>query len=126
MKIIFDKLNENNEYNISIKEIKTLFSLIPDLAKSIKLVHLQGQEPHMSKFERPVRFESLSKKINISAKGLDKDSIIRELLVELISQNGDDTGLRPVSYRELTKNQMSKIETVIQPIIDKFKKLNKD
>ena len=54
MKIIFDKLKENHEYNISSKEIIMLFKLIPDLTKSIKLVHIQNQELNMTRFDRPI------------------------------------------------------------------------
>ena len=68
--------------------------------------------------------ESFSHKINISAKGLSKDLIIKELLLELISQNGDDTLLRSASYRKLTKDQLNKIEKIIEPIIEKFNELN--
>lgn len=126
MKIIFDKPSEDFKYEISSTDIKKLFRLIPELTRHIKLVHIQAQEPNKSRFERPVRFEGLSNKINISAKGLNKISIIRELLIEIISENGSDLSLRPASYRRLTKEQMKKIEPIIFPTIESFKKTDKE
>jgi hypothetical protein len=122
VKVIFDKLKDNENYLISTKEIKKLFEIIPNLSKGIKIVHIQNQEPHKSRFPRPVRFEFLNSQLNISAKKLSKEVIVKEILIELISQRGDDITLRPSSYRFLTKNQIRRIENIAKPIIIEYNK----
>lgn len=124
MKVIFDKLNEG-EYSISAKEIRLLFGLIPELTSFIKLVHVQGQEPAKSLFPRPARYQGLSSKLNLSVKGLDKDSIVLEILIELISQNSKHSSLRPLRGRTHTKEKLNKIKSIAAPIIDKFNEINK-
>lgn len=123
MKVIFDRLKIGENYNITAKDIKALLKIIPELSKGIKIVHVQNQEPHKTRFPRPVRFELLSHQLNISVKDLNKELIIKEILIELISKNGDDNTLRPQSYRSLTKDQLRRISELSEPIISNFQKI---
>lgn len=121
MKIVFDKLSGDAVYNITPKEIKALFSIVPELTSFIKLVHVQGQRPGRSVFSRPVRYEGMSHKLNISAKGMSREEIAREVFVELIASNSRDYSLRPAKSRRLSKQQQSRIDVMVLPLMDQFK-----
>ena len=121
MKIIFDKLKEGRSYPVTHRDIRQLFKILPDhWIGRIKLVHFLGQEPHASRFSRPVRIESMSYKLNLSILGLTKDQVIKEILIELIQESGDEPNLRSKSFRELDKNQIRRINDIMATYVNRF------
>lgn len=120
LKIIFDKLKSNEQFSISAKEIRTLFKLVPELTRYIKMVHITGQDRTGTRFSRPARYELLSSQLNVSARGLSRDEIVREMLTELVVSNGSDWSLRPASSRRLTKEQAKRVEEIVEPLFQAF------
>lgn len=117
MKIIFDKLQKDEQYAVSGSEIKLLWSVIPkEWVAGIKLIHFLGQNARKSRFERPVNRVLLSNKLNICATGFSENEIITQILIELVQDSGD-ANLRAASYNKLTKKQTAKIHEIIEPYL---------
>jgi hypothetical protein len=120
MKIIFDKLQKDEQYPISARDIKLLFSVIPKgWVTGIKLVHFLGQDARKSRFERPVNRVLLSNKLNICTTGFSEKEIVTQILIELVQDSGDSS-LRAASYNKLTKSQTARIHEIIEPYLNQY------
>lgn len=121
MKIIFDKTKDDYQYPIDQKNLKVLFSIIPEEWKTrIKIMHFLGQEPHQSEFDRPVKKLFLSSKVNLSVKGLEEKEIVTELLIELLQDTSFGNNLRAGKFNILTKEQRKKTESIVRPYVEKY------
>lgn len=125
MKIVFDKLKDNQTYPLTYQDIKLLFKLAPEhWTRSLKLIHFLGQKSSKSGFERPVRIEH-SRKMNLSIIDLSFQEAIIEILIELTQNSGDEPNLRMKSNRKLDNNQLKRIHEIILPIWIKFRNFQK-
>lgn len=118
-KIIFDKLKDDQEYPITPKEIRFALGLVPEFTGSVRLVHVQGRNYRDIFWLRPARLESNGKLI-ISALGLGKEEFVREILIEFHASRSKDWLLRPAKSRRLSKKQLTKINELVAPLVQRF------
>ena len=117
MKIIIDKIADGPSHSVSKKDIETIIKHIPKEWLGIKNVfRLSNQEFINSKWDRPVICNGVT--YVISSRNLDRDFIIKELLIEIAL--APTKVMNSVNHHHINKNDRKKLEEFIQPFYDKI------
>ncbi|WP_444930264.1 hypothetical protein ACJJIF_21360 [Microbulbifer sp. SSSA002] len=104
MDVIVDKVNDNDGHSLSIKEVKSIHKFISEkLDFRAKTYRLSNELPEKSRFDRPIKYDMIARKVTICSRGVSKDEIIKEILVEALQHT--DSTLRATSYNHLSKAQ---------------------
>jgi hypothetical protein len=75
LKIISAKLNIEPFHSLNKKDIKRIFSLVPEEWKmAIDQVVLSSELFENSRFDRPVIHSSISRRLNVLSRGLTNDA----------------------------------------------------
>lgn len=116
MRIITDKINTLPNHSISKKEVQIILENVTHKKFGIATVFkISAQLFENSNWERPVILNGST--YNILSRGLEKDFVIRELLIE-IYVNATDIHYSMKSHK-LNAEQRKKIEEIISPIYQK-------
>jgi hypothetical protein len=120
MKIVVAKLNKEPHHSLTAKDVKRIFSIVPDDWKSqITQVVLGAELFSNSRFDRPVIHSSVSSRLNVLSRGLTKKRIVKEVLRELALIGGvAESGF----VNHVPKAELVKLDRVIEPYINKFLK----
>jgi hypothetical protein len=119
MEIISDKLNSEPPHSVRRQDVKLVLDIIPDEWVGIKnIFHISAQFFESSQWDRPVIQNNLTYKI--LSRGLSKDFVIRELLIELAIKA---TKKHPTNGHKLAKEQRKGLkEFIVQYFKQKKKK----
>ena len=118
MKIVVAKLNKEPYHSLTAKDIKQLFSLVPQEWKFLITQVVLGAEMFSnSRFDRPVIHSSVSSRLNVLSRGLSKERMVKEVLREL-ALNGGEAQSGFVNH--VPKTELVKLDRVIAPYIDNF------
>ena len=118
MKIVVAKLNKEPYHSLTAKDIKRIFSIVPEDWKSlINQVVLGAEMFANSRFDRPVIHSSISSRLNVLSRGLRKERMVKEVLRELALNGGM---AQSVFVNHVPKAELVKLDRVIEPYIDKF------
>lgn len=116
MRIITDKINKLPNHSISKKEVQIVLKNVTNERFGMKTVFkISSQLFDNSKWERPVILNGST--YNILSRGLEKELIIRELLIE-IYVNATDIHFSMKGHK-LNADQRKKTEELILPIYQK-------
>ncbi|WP_396194944.1 hypothetical protein [Flavobacterium sp.] len=116
MKIITDKINTLPNHSISRKEVQIILDNVTHEKFGIaKVFKISAQLFENSNWERPVIMNGST--YNILSRGLEKDFVIRELLIE-IYVNATNIHYSMKSHK-LNADQRKKLEEIISPIYQK-------
>ncbi|RLA57137.1 MAG: hypothetical protein DRR04_13455 [Gammaproteobacteria bacterium] len=123
MKIIYDKINTEEQHAVSTREIKRLFKIIPkDWISKFNTVHFSNQYPENSRFDRPVILSEVSNRLMVCSRGIPAEKIIEEILIELVQRHPSHKNLRAHYANRLDGQQLKKIHRVIDPYLEQYKK----
>lgn len=116
MKIITEKINNKPEHSITKKDVKEIIEIVPDDWIGIAHVFsISSQLFENSNWDRPVILNNTTFKI--LSRGIEKNVIIKELLIEL---SINPTKTYPPKGHSLTKSQWKKLEGLIMPYYKKL------
>ena len=116
MRIITDKINTLPNHSISKKEVQIILDNVTHEKFGIATVFkISAQLFENSNWERPVILNGST--YNILSRGLEKDFVIRELLIE-IYVNATNIHYSMKSHK-LNAEQRKKLEEIISPIYQK-------
>jgi len=116
MKIIIEKINSGLEHSISKKDIKKIIDIVPDDWIGVSNIFLISSQLYQnSGWDRPVVQNNTTFKI--LSRGIDRNIIIKELLIELAIRPSKNY---PTYGHSLNKSQRKKLEELIIPYYEKF------
>lgn len=118
MKIVVARLNKEPYHSLTAKDIKRIFSFVPEDWKLLITQVVLGAEMFAnSRFDRPVIHSSVSSRLNVLSRGLSKERMVKEVLRELALNGGvAQSGL----VNHVSKAELVKLDRVIAPYIDRF------
>jgi hypothetical protein len=116
MKIIIEKINSGLEHSISKKDIKKVIDIVPNDWIGVAHIFLISSQLYQnSGWDRPVVQNNTTFKI--LSRGIDRNIIIKELLIELAIRPSKNF---PTHGHSLIKSQRKKLEEFVKPYYDKF------
>lgn len=119
MNVIFDKISNEPTHALTLTEVKVLHKILnSDLNFRAKTYRFCSELPEKSRFDRPVHYDSISRKLNVCSRGLSKEKVIREILVEAIQQSNGN--LRAPSFNSLSVAQRKLAEELVNPLYAKY------
>ena len=116
MKIIAEKINNGPKHSITKSDIKEVIKIIPN--EWIGVAHIFSISSQLFKnsgWDRPVIQNNTTFKI--LSRGIDKNLILKELLIELAIA---PTKTYPAKNHSLSKSQRKKLEELILPYYNKL------
>jgi len=118
VKIVVARLNKEPYHSLTAKDIKRIFSFVPEDWKLLITQVVLGAEMFAnSRFDRPVIHSSVSSRLNVLSRGLSKERMVKEVLRELALNGGvAQSGL----VNHVSKAELVKLDRVIAPYIDRF------
>jgi len=118
MKVISAKLNIEPFHSLNKKDIKRIFSLVPEEWKmAIDQVVLSSELFENSRFDRPVIHSSISRRLNVLSRGLTKRRMVKEVLRELALNGGvAQSGFA----NHLCKAELVKLDETVEPFVLAF------
>ena len=114
MKVVIGKFSSEPFHALSKKEISLLLKLVPnEWINQVSSVVLSSKIVKKAKATKPVEYSVSSKKLTIFSRGLIREEIAKNVLLELASINTE----------EATNSDLEDdLEKVIKPYLDKFLK----
>ncbi|WKW47537.1 hypothetical protein P3875_05640 [Myroides sp. JBRI-B21084] len=121
MKIIVDKINTKPYHSLSKKDIQLILSKIPvNWVHNFTIFKISAQLFTSSGWDRPVIMNVSKRTFNILSRGLKKNDIIKELLIEVFlyytNINSQAQG------HKLTNKQRKEFEGIIAPFYEEILK----
>ena len=118
MKIISAKLNKEPFHSLSKKDIKRIFSLVPEEWKTaIDQVVMSSELFENSRFDRPVIHSSVNRRLNVLSRGLTKRRMVKEVLRELALNGGvAQSGF----VNHVCKAELVKLDEAVEPLVLAF------
>jgi hypothetical protein len=115
MKVVIGKFSSEPFHALSKKEISLLLKLVPDeWIKQVSSVVLSSKILKKSKLSKPVEYSAIKKQLSIFSRGLVREDIARQVLLELASIGRE--------MREGNTDKTSEHDNEIKPYMDKFLK----
>jgi hypothetical protein len=115
MKVVIGKFSSEPFHALSKKEISLLLKLVPDeWIKQVSSVVLSSKILKKIKLFKPVEYSPIKKQLTIFSRGLVREDIARQVLLELASISGE-IGVANTDKISANNNE-------IKPYIDKFLK----
>lgn len=115
MKIVIGKFSHEPFHALSKKDVSFLLKLVPkEWASQVSGVVLSSKILKKTKLAKPVEYSVTNKQLSIYSRGLVREDIARQLLLELA-----------MIAEELGENQaanVSQLDIVIKPYMAKFLK----
>jgi hypothetical protein len=120
MKFVIGKFSNELFHALTKKEITLLFKLVPsEWVKSITGVVLSAKVFQKTNVSQPVMFSEKSKQLSILSRGLVREDIARQVLIELAVVGG---ALEAVDPNKASKELAAELDAVIKPYMSKFLK----
>ncbi|MGJ8679647.1 hypothetical protein [Paraglaciecola sp.] len=120
MKFVIGKFSNEVFHALTKKELTLLFKLVPkEWTKPITGVVLSAKIFSKTKVEQAVFYTDKTKQLSILSRGLDRQDIARQVLIELAVVGGE---LDPINPNKASKEQVVALDTLIKPYMDKFLK----
>jgi hypothetical protein len=89
VKIISAKLNKEPYHSLTKRDVKLIFSLVPnEWVSDIEEVVISAEMFSKSRFDRPVKYSSYSNRLKIISRGYAKEDSVKEVLRELGAHGG--------------------------------------
>lgn len=115
MKVVIGKFSNEPFHALSKKDISLLFKLMPkQWAKSVSGVILSSKIFKKTKLAKPIEYTVTNKQLSIYSRGLVREDIARQVLIELASI---DAG-----FDHKAPENSSESDAVIKHCMDKFMK----
>jgi hypothetical protein len=90
MKVVIGKFSSEPFHALSKKEISLLLKLVPDdWIKQVSSVVLSSKILKKGKLSKPVEYSAIKKQLSIFSRGLVREDIARQVLLELASIGGE-------------------------------------
>jgi hypothetical protein len=115
MKIVIGKFSNEPFHALSKKEISLLFKLVPrEWETQVSSVMLSSKVFKKIKLAKPVEYIASSKQLCIFSRGLVREDIARQVLLELAKIGTE--------HREHDHDKACELDTMIRPYLVKFLK----
>lgn len=115
MKIVIGKFSSEPFHALSKKEVSLLIKLVPsEWVKPISSVVLSSKIFKKTKLAKPVEYTATSKQLSIYSRGLEREEIARQVLLELATI-GESQGMGNSAL-------ILELDKMIKPYMDKFLK----
>ncbi len=119
MKIIFDRISTDPQHALSKSEVIIIHKILnTEFDLKAKIYRLCSELPEKSRFDRPVHYDIISRKLNICSRGLTKETIIREIFVEVIQNSYHN--LAAAKFNRLSSAQRKQIDEMVNPLYAKY------
>ena len=87
MNVIIDKVNSGLEHSLTMKDVKRIHKFVSvKFDFKAKTYRLSNELPENSRFDRPVKYDMIARKLIICSRGLSKKEAITEIFVEVLQQ----------------------------------------
>ena len=114
MKIITEKINSLPAHSITKKDVELVLKHVPQEAFGVATIFkISAQIFSKSKWDRPVVQNGTT--YNILSRGLEKEFIIKELLIEIYVHL---TKIYGMYAHRLSKEQRKNLEELVQPVYE--------
>ena len=115
MRIVIGKFSNQPFHALSKKEVSFLLKLVPtEWVKHISSVVLSSKIFKKTKLVKPVEYSATSKQLCIYSRGLGREEIAKQVLLELACINN--------KQQEDCFIEIAELETIIKPYMEKFLK----
>jgi hypothetical protein len=115
MKVVIGKFSNEPFHALSKKEISLLLKLVPsEWISQVSSVVLSSKIVKRTKVAKPVEYNATSKQLTIFSRGLVREDIARQVLLELAQIGVENSESHPENVTDL--------DIVIKPYLDKFLK----
>ena len=115
MKIVIGKFSNEPFHALSKKEVSLLFKLVPrEWETQVSSVMLSSKVFKKTKLAKPVEYTASSKQLCIFSRGLVREDIARQLLLELATIVAE--------HGEHDPDKACELDTMIRPYLVKFLK----
>lgn len=123
MNVIFDRISNEPIHALTLKEVKIIHKILShEINFSPKTYRFCSELPKKTRFDRPVIYDNISRKLNICSRGLNKEIIVREIFVEALQQSVDN--LHAASFNRLSATQRKQIDELVTPLYAQYIKNN--
>jgi phage/plasmid-associated DNA primase len=113
MKIVIGKFSNEPFHALSKKEVSLLLKLVPkEWIKPLSSVILSSKIFKKTKLTKPVEYKTTNKQLSIFSRGLERESIARQVLLELATMG--------MERDEANTDNTFELEIVIKPYMAKF------
>ncbi|MEH6393329.1 hypothetical protein [Pseudoalteromonas sp.] len=118
MKIISAKLNKEPYHSLTKKDVKLIFSLVPnEWISDIKEVVIASEMFSKSRFDRPVIYSSYLNRLKIISRGYSKIDAAKEVLREL----GVNGGIAQTQFaNHIPKSELVNLDKVVAFYLSEF------
>jgi hypothetical protein len=115
MKIVIGKFSREPFHALSKKEVSFLLKLVPtEWVKHVSSVVLSSKIFKKTKLAKPIEYTTTSKQLSIFSRGLVREDIARQVLLELASIGEQQ--------QEGSSDKIEELEKIIKPYMEKFLK----
>ena len=119
MNVIFDKLKSGEVHQLTTGEVKSIHKFLKSKFNyNANIYRLSNQSAEKSRFDRPVIYDFIPRKITVCLTDLSKDELIKEIFIEILQHN--DPSLHAASYRHLSKTQRKQAEEKALQLFQEF------
>ena len=113
MKIVFERLHDDRSYPITQREIKLLFSLLPDLWRSdVDFITVS-----LTQFVSAT-YSEVSKRLKVYCYESDKRATAYAIVWELARKSYPNLNKRPLHH--LLPKEKTRLKAIIKPYVDQF------
>jgi hypothetical protein len=115
MKIVIGKFSNEPFHALSKKEVSLLLKIVPsEWARHVSSVVLSSKIFKKTKLAKPVEYVVTSKQLSIFSRGLERENIAKQVLLELATIGAES--------QETNSDKAAELEIVIKHYMDKFLK----
>ena len=119
MDVIIDKVNSGDDHSLTMKDVKSIHKFVAaQFDFKAKTYRLSSEHPDKSRFDRPVKYDMIARKLIICSRGLSKKDIIKEIFVEVLQET--DSSLRAASFNHLSNEQSKRAYTQADTIYKEY------
>jgi hypothetical protein len=113
MRIVIGKFSNEPFHALSKKDVSLLLKLVPnEWIKQVSSVMLSSKIFKKTKLSKPVEYLATSKQLSIYSRGLVREDIAKQVLLELAS----------IDTEQQTPDTAINLDVIIKPYMDKFLK----
>ena len=117
MRVVIGKFSGEPFHALSKKEVSLLLKLVPNKwVKQVSSVVLSSKILKKTRLSKPVEYSAISKQLSIYSRGLVREDIARQVLLELASIDTEQ------EQEASQSDKITKLDLIIKPYMDKFSK----
>lgn len=115
MKVVIGKFSNEPFHALSKKDVSLIFKLVPkEWAIHVSSVVLSSKIFKKTKLTKPVEYTLSNKQLSIYSRGLVREDIARQVLLELATINA--------VQEDIDEDKAFELDIIIKPFMDKFLK----